>query len=77
MKELHPVLAVTSHFFEFECQKSGEIYLPDQLVKGRLYEVILSTGNGFMRYRTNDIVEVTGHFFSTPTLVFQGRKNKK
>jgi len=71
-----PVLAVTSHFYEFECQRSKKIYLTSELIKKEQYEVIMSTGNGFMRYRTNDIIQVSGFIQKTPTIVFKGRKNR-
>ena len=71
-----PVLAITSHFYEFECQKSKNIYLTSELRKKEQYEVIISTGNGFMRYRTNDIIQVSGFIQKTPTIVFKGRKNR-
>jgi len=75
-KDKDPVISICSHFYEFECQKTGDILLSHQLVKGGKYEAILSTGNGFMRYRTNDIIIVTGYIESTPTIIFLGRKNR-
>ena len=75
-KDKDPVISICSHFYEFECQKTGEIFLSHELIKGKEYEVIISTGNGFMRYRTNDIIIVTGNIESTPTVIFQGRKNR-
>ena len=75
-KDKDPVISISSHFYEFECQKTGEIFLSHELIKGNEYEVIISTGNGFMRYRTNDIIIVTGYIESTPTVIFQGRKNR-
>ena len=75
-KDKDPVISICSHFYEFECQKTGEIFLSHELIKGNEYEVIISTGNGFMRYRTNDIIIVTGNIDSTPTVIFQGRKNR-
>tara|TARA_B110000196_G_C21141000_1_gene663813 strand:- start:415 stop:1947 length:1533 start_codon:yes stop_codon:yes gene_type:complete len=75
-KNYDPVLAITSHFFEFESQKDGLIYLADDLKQYEQYEVIMSTGNGIMRYRTDDIIEATNFIGKTPTIKFIGRKNK-
>ena len=49
--------------------------MSNELVINEKYEVIVSTGNGFLRYRTRDIV-VTNYFRSTPTIRFIGRSNK-
>ena len=76
IKDMDPVLAVTSHFFEFQCQKSQEISLSHELKKDHTYEVILSSGNGILRYRTGDVIKVTGYIGSTPTMVFIGRKSR-
>ena len=75
LKAYDPVLAITSHFFEFESQKDNKIYLAHELNLYESYEVILSTGNGIMRYRTNDIVEVTNYIKNTPAVKFIGRKS--
>ena len=74
-KEKDPVLSFTSHFFEFECQLSKDVILCKDLVVGNKYEVILTTGNGFLRYRTKDIVLITGKIMQTPTMIFVGRKS--
>ncbi|HWV57070.1 MAG TPA: GH3 auxin-responsive promoter family protein [Longimicrobiales bacterium] len=74
-----PVLAVTSHFFEFlPLDDSGE---PDrdrprmahQLRRGGMYAVVVTTGGGFYRYQLNDAVEVVGHVGQAPCLRFLGR----
>ena len=76
IKGIDPVLAITSHFFEFQCQKSKEISLSHELNKDYTYEVILSSGNGILRYRTGDLIKVTGYIRSTPTMVFIGKKSR-
>lgn len=68
-----PVLALRSHFFEFEDTNSGEIYLAHQLSRGRFYSVIATTGGGLYRYRLNDVVEITGAIAQCPELRFIGR----
>jgi hypothetical protein len=71
-----PVLAVTSHFYEFEDASSGESRLADELVEGGEYSVIVTTGGGFYRYRMHDRVVVTGRIEATPTLRFLGKDNR-
>lgn len=70
-----PVLAYTSHFFEFKSLKNNDIYIAENLELGHDYEVILTTGGGFYRYATRDIVTVTGYENAVPRLKFQGRQN--
>jgi len=43
------------------------------LQQGRDYHVLLSTGNGFRRYRLGDRVRVSGFIHATPCLDFIGR----
>ena len=74
------VAAVTSHNLSFEAvdPASGEP-LPgktvgvDQLEAGRLYGVVISTGNGFTDYRLGDVVECVGFERKTPRLEFRYR----
>jgi len=66
------VLAFRSHFYEFRAE-SGQILRADQLERGSIYEVILTTSGGLYRYATADLVEVTGFAASTPCLKFLGR----
>ena len=65
-------LAVTSHFFEFLDQQ-GSVRQSHQLVRGGIYELVVSNGGGLWRYRLGDIVECTGHVRATPSLRFLGR----
>lgn len=50
-------LSVRSHFFEFRSLADEKIYTADGLQKGE-YEVIVTTGGGFYRYCTGDIIRV-------------------
>ncbi len=65
-------LAVNSHFFEF-IDGQGRICLAQELKKNEIYEVVVTTGGGFWRYRLQDQVEVTGFVGKTPSLRFLGR----
>lgn len=53
-----PVLALTSHVLEF-IDEHGQCYMADELSVGKQYKVLLTTGNGFVRYALGDEVEVT------------------
>ncbi|MBM3292544.1 GH3 auxin-responsive promoter family protein, partial [Candidatus Bathyarchaeota archaeon] len=70
--ECDPVLAITSHFFEF-MGEDGDCLLAHQVQKGCSYSVIVTTGGGFYRYRLEDKVLVTGFIGYTPTLRFLGK----
>jgi GH3 auxin-responsive promoter len=70
-----PALAYTSHFYEFKCLKTNDIYVLENLKLGHDYAVILTTGGGLYRYATHDIVTVTGFESTCPRLKFQGRQN--
>ena len=65
------VLAYRSHFYEF--RDGEEVRLAHELVTGRRYEVILTTGGGLHRYATEDLVAVTGWRGRAPVLRFEGR----
>ncbi|MCW2972445.1 MAG: auxin-responsive-like protein, partial [Thermoleophilia bacterium] len=75
-----PVLAVASHLLEFlplgadPLDGSGTLDA-HELDAGQRYEVLLTTAGGLTRYRTFDVVEVTGHVAGspTPTVRFTGR----
>jgi GH3 auxin-responsive promoter len=69
-----PVAAVTSHFLEF-VDASGQVRMAHELSNGGQYEVLLTTGGGFQRYRLRDLVEVAGHIHATPLLRFGGRSD--
>ena len=70
-------LAYQSHFFEFELLDSpSSILLAHELNIGQQYQVLLTTGGGLYRYRTHDVVEVTGFINRCPLLRFVGRNNQ-
>jgi hypothetical protein len=70
------VLSVYSHFFEFIDINTGEVRLVNRLETGKEYEVVVTTGGGFYRYRTYDIVKVAGWRKSLPLLVFEGKNDR-
>ncbi len=79
-----PVLAVGSHFFEF--QEEGRenedadpfagCRLAHELDRGGRYSVVLTTGGGLYRYRLNDSVEVVGFEHECPLLRFLGKTDR-
>ena len=68
-----PILAVTTHFFEFINSADNKIYLAHQLQEGQVYEVIITTGGGLYRYRLYDLVRVEGYYGQAPCLRFLGK----
>ena len=68
-----PVLAATSHFYEFIGLERGDVLLAHQLKKDEYYEVVVTTGGGFYRYRLNDIIQVTGFYHDLPRIRFIGK----
>lgn len=68
------VLALRSHFFEFVDPDSGRIYLAHELVQGKRYSVVITTGGGLYRYKLHDLIEVTGHRRDCPMLRFIGKE---
>ena len=71
LRDLDPVIAYRSHFFEFKNERG--VFRLDQLQAGESYEVILTTGGGLVRYATGDIVTVTGFMRRVPAIRFKGR----
>lgn len=69
-------LSIYSHFFEFLCHGDDRIYLADELKQGEKYEVIVTTGGGFYRYRTNDEIEVISVENGVPLVRFGGRTDR-
>lgn len=56
-------LCVNSHFFEF--MQNGSIVTADSLGRGE-YELIVTTGGGFYRYMTGDVIEVLETYPDAP-----------
>jgi hypothetical protein len=69
-----PVLAVTSHFFEFQDAAGEKLSLAHELIAGKTYRVIVTTGGGLYRYPLGDLVRVTGFIQDAPCLRFIGRE---
>jgi hypothetical protein len=69
-----PVLAVTSHFLEFQDTTSEKLFLAHELTVGNTYRVIVTTGGGLYRYPLGDLVRVTGFIQEAPCLRFIGRE---
>ena len=66
---------IQDNFFEFaevDSWDSGNhnTLLLSQLETGRKYYIIVTASHGIYRYFINDIIEVTGWFQNTPTIVF-------
>ncbi len=70
-----PVLAVRSHFYEFVDPERPQArpLLAHELQRGGVYEPLLSTSGGFLRYRLGDRVRVEGFHREAPCLRFIGR----
>ncbi len=69
------VPAIQENFFEFVSQSDWEAegsntLTVEQLEEGQKYYVVVTTANGLYRYFMNDLVEVTGRFYQTPTIAF-------
>jgi hypothetical protein len=70
-----PVLAVRSHFFEFQ-EPGGRCRLAHELERGGRYRVVLTTGGGLYRYQLGDEVEVAGFEGQCPLLRFRGKADR-
>jgi hypothetical protein len=71
-----PVLAVRSHFFEFqEIDAPERLRLAHELERGVRYRVALTTAGGLYRYELRDEVEVLGLENQCPLLRFLGRSD--
>ncbi|MEK2647116.1 GH3 family domain-containing protein [Bdellovibrio sp. BCCA] len=69
----HYTLASQSHFFEFEDIESKEILPSWELRIGQKVSPILTTTGGLIRYKMQDVLEVSGFNRKTPCLNFLGR----
>lgn len=69
-----PVVAVRSHFFEFQPSDAPDrIHLAHELDAGGRYRVILTTAGGLYRYQLCDEIEVCGFHRRCPMLRFLGK----
>jgi hypothetical protein len=78
--KLHHVLSYRSHFFEFieidreSMEATQNIYLLNQLKKGGLYSILITTRGGLYRYRLYDLVEVVDYYLDLPCIRFVGKE---
>ncbi len=70
---LNPVMALCSHFLEFEDRAGGSVHQAWDLKEGHEYGVMLTNSAGLKRYKMNDVVRVDGFFMSAPRIRFIGR----
>lgn len=70
------ILSVYSHFYEFIDITTNKVCLISELKTGGEYEVVVTTGGGFYRYRTYDVVEVVGWRDSIPFMIFKRRNDR-
>ncbi|MBN2684994.1 MAG: GH3 auxin-responsive promoter family protein [Pontiellaceae bacterium] len=69
------VSAIRSHYYEFECEETRQIFPLWEVQPDRTYHLILTTGGGLYRYRTHDLVRITGLIRRTPCIHFLTRNN--
>ncbi|HWU44571.1 MAG TPA: GH3 auxin-responsive promoter family protein, partial [Bdellovibrio sp.] len=67
------ILTTNAHFYEFRDLKTEEILPAWRLQEGRVYQPILWTSSGLLRYQLQDRVKVTGFLEGTPCFEFMGR----
>ena len=68
-------LSTYSHFFEFMSLSDGRIYTAEKLMQGESFEVIVTAGGGFYRYRTGDVIKVLStEKDRPPRMIFKGRR---
>jgi hypothetical protein len=66
-------LAIESHFYEFRDLTTGRIFPSWEIEIGNVYQPLLWTSSGFLRYALPDRVIMTGYNGETPVLEFLGR----
>ncbi|XP_033742604.1 GH3 domain-containing protein-like [Pecten maximus] len=77
----HYLMAQQSMFYEFiPVEKSGEnqpeTYFMDQVEKGCVYELVITTASGLMRYRFGDVVKVVDFYNQCPVIEFMYRQGQ-
>ncbi|XP_053401864.1 uncharacterized protein LOC128557738 [Mercenaria mercenaria] len=80
MKEpdVNYVALLPINFFEFlpveeYGERSPSVLLAHQVRVGQMYEVVITTFDGLYRYRTEDVVKITGFYGTTPVYQFMHR----
>lgn len=66
-------LASQSHFFEFADLETGDVLPSWELRLGQKVSPIITTTGGLIRYKLEDVLEVSGFNGKTPCLDFLGR----
>ena len=69
------VLWNEGELLEFENAK-GQMFWGWELEMGKQYSLITSSVNGLLRYRLQDLVEVTGFYKNTPIIRFVGKHGR-
>jgi GH3 auxin-responsive promoter len=69
------VLALRSHFFEFQEADGEPCLAAHELELGRRYRVVVTTGGGLYRYELEDEIEVAGFEKGCPLIRFLGKSN--
>ncbi len=73
------VLAVDTGFFEFVPESEWDkdhpqTLLANEVQPGQLYRILMTNYSGFYRYDIGDVIEVSGFYENTPTIVFRHRR---
>jgi hypothetical protein len=69
------ILDIQHHYFEFIPEEQGDAESPEtveatELIEGRRYFILPTTGGGLYRYHIHDLVECVGYHGQAPVLVF-------
>ncbi|MDC0254809.1 GH3 auxin-responsive promoter family protein [Bacteriovoracales bacterium] len=67
------LLSYRSHFYEFRCLETGNVFPSWELKEGQRVSPVISSGNGLFRYILKDELLVTTGKKGRLSLVFQGR----
>ena len=72
------VMMPQNAFYEFlpNDEKNDETFLPHELTEGRLYEPVITNFSGLYRYKTGDVVKITGFVDESPIMEFMFRKGQ-
>lgn len=70
------LLAYQSHFYEFQCVETQQIYPAWDCRPNLVANVILTTGSGLTRYQLGDQVRVTEIYRGIPCIEFLGRQKE-
>lgn len=65
-----------SAFYEFVPQGESEAVSEEELVAGGVYELVVTTFSGLYRYRTGDLIRITGFLDTIPRFEIIGRTSQ-